>query len=833
MAEEQADKKAEMSQRKDFVRTGLDAASIKQAFLDNLYFVQGKFPPIATKNDYYMALAYTIRDRLMNFWTKTSKTYLSQASRTVCYFSAEFLLGPQLGNNINNLGIWNEVMQAMHELGLNLSELMEQEAEPGLGNGGLGRLAACCLDSLATLNIPTIGYGIRYEFGIFNQSFQNGWQVENTDKWLCYGNPWEIGRPEISFNIKLGGHIESYLDNHGRYQVRWVPDQMVKSIAYDIPILGYQANTANMLRLWKAEACESFDFGSFNQGDYYGAVQEKIKSENITKVLYPNDEPVAGKKLRLMQQYFFVSSSLQDMIRIYKQRSDDLRHFHEKYTVQLNDTHPAISIAELMRLFIDEYQFDWDEAWAITQKTFHYTNHTILPEALEKWPVDLFAGLLPRHLDIIFEINRRFLNDIRIRYPNDSVGRIQRLSLIDEEGCRYIRMANLACVGSSTINGVSELHTELLKKEVLKDFYELFPEKFSNKTNGVTPRRFMMLDNPRLSTLLRETIGDRWIKHLDVLRELEAFATDRGFQEKWRSIKIENKRRLADKIQQWTGIVVDHRTLFDVQVKRIHEYKRQHLNLLHAVTLYHRIRSTPGASFVPRTIIFAGKAAPGYYLAKLMIKLINSVADVVNHDPVVKDRLKIVFIPDFNVKRSQWIYPAAELSEQISTAGKEASGTGNMKFALNGAITIGTLDGANVEIREAVGAENFFLFGLTTEEVRALKAGGYDPCQYLRENEELRAAIDLIDSGIFSNNDKRLFKPLTDNLIYHDEYMLCADYGPYIHAQEKVAECYLDQKRWTTLSILNVARSGKFSSDRCIQDYCDDIWKVSPVKISR
>ena len=811
------------------VRTGNQVTSIKQDFNDNLAYIQGRFAPVASSNDYYMALAYTIRDRLMDRWTKTAKTYFTNASRTICYLSAEFLLGPQLGNNLNNLGIYTQVKKSMEELELNLDELLEQESEPGLGNGGLGRLAACYMDSLATLGIPAIGYGIRYEFGIFNQEIRNGWQIERTDKWLRYGNPWEISRPEISFDVKFGGHTENYTDKDGHYRVRWIPNRVVKSIAHDIPVIGYQANTANFIRLWKAEACESFDFSAFNVGDYYRAVQEKISSENITKVLYPNDEPLVGKKLRLEQQYFFVTSALQDMIRIYQQRQQFLENFNEKYAIQLNDTHPSIGIAELMRLLIDEHQMDWDKAWTITQKTFCYTNHTILPEALEKWPLPLFASTLPRHLEIIFEINNRFLNNTCKAFLNDAE-RIKRMSLIDETGERQVRMANLACVGSNSINGVSKLHTELLKRDVLKDFYELWPEKFNNKTNGVTPRRFVMLINPRLTSLINAAIGDSWIKNLDQLRNLEKFITDSTFIEKWGQIKYSNKKDLATFIAERTGIMVDPTSLFDIQAKRTHEYKRQHLNLLHAIALYNRIRNNPNIDTAPRTIIFAGKAAPGYYQAKLMIKLATAIGAVINNDLYTKDRLKVVFLPNYNVKNARWVYPAADLSEQISTAGKEASGTGNMKFAMNGALTIGTLDGANVEMREEIGAENFFLFGLNTDQVLELKNKGYNPRDYINANSELRMAIELINSGCFAN-DANLFKPLTDSLLHRDEFMVCADFESYIECQDQVSKAYNDKTRWAKMSILNTARMGKFSSDRAIQEYCDDIWKIKPVQI--
>lgn len=812
------------------VRTESEIESIKQAFLDNLTYIQGKFPEVATKNDHYMALAYTVRDHLMDVWTRTARTYFSKASRTVCYLSAEFLLGPQLENNINNLGILENTKKAMEQLGLNLDELIAHEVEPGLGNGGLGRLAACYMDSLATLNIPTIGYGIRYEFGIFNQEIQNGWQVENTDKWLRFGNPWEIARPEISFDIKLGGSTQGYYDKKGNYQIQWIPHRVVKSVAYDIPMVGYRVDTAIFLRLFKAEACESFDFKAFNVGDYYKAVQEKMDSENITKVLYPNDEPLAGKRLRLEQQYFFVSSALQDMIRIYLQRNDNLENFCDKYVVQLNDTHPSIGIAELMRLLLDEHQIQWDKAWQITQKTFCYTNHTLMPEALEKWSLTLFQEVLPRHLEIILEINQRFLNEVRILVHND-MEKIKRMSLIEEGGERYVRMAHLACVGSSYINGVSSLHSELLKHELLRDFYELWPEKFSNKTNGITPRRFLQLSNPGLTNLLKKTIGDSWTKNLYDLKKLEAFAENPDFQQEWRKVKLDNKKILAAIIYDKTGVTVDPNSIFDIQAKRIHEYKRQHLNVLHAITLYNRLRKNPDLDITPRTIIFAGKAAPGYVLAKLIIKLINSVANVVNNDKLIKDRLKVVFLPNYNVKHAERIYPAADLSEQISTAGKEASGTGNMKFSLNGALTVGTLDGANVEIREEVGDDNFFLFGLTVEEISALRNKGYNPKDFINSNSELQEAINLITSGYFSEGDVNLFRPVVDSFVNHDEFLLCADYQSYIECQDKIGAKYKDEFQWTKMAILNAANMGKFSSDRAILEYCQDIWKIESVDI--
>jgi starch phosphorylase len=769
---------------------------------------------------------------LLARWIQTAQTYLEKGSRTVCYLSAEFLLGPQLGNNLINMGIYDEVKQAVEELGLNLSDLLEQEEEPGLGNGGLGRLAACYLDSLSTLCFPAIGYGIRYEFGIFNQEIRDGWQIETTDKWLRLGNPWEIPRPEIAFNVQFGGKTETFLDSKGKYRVHWIPDHIIKGIAYDTPISGYQVKTANFLRLWKAEACESFDLQSFNVGDYYKAVDQKIVSENITKVLYPNDEPIAGKQLRFKQQYFFISASLQDMIRIYLQRETSLAGFHQKYAVQLNDTHPSIAVAEFMRLLVDEHQMDWQQAWEITEQTFGYTNHTLLSEALEKWPVSLFNQILPRHLEIIYEINHRFLTIVRKRYPGDE-NKVQRLSLIDESGQRYVRMANLACVGSHAINGVAGLHSKLLTQDLLKDFYDLWPEKFSNKTNGVTPRRFLVLSNPGLTQLITNRIGDKWIKDLNELRQLEEAADDPTFCQQWQIVKYEAKVLLARQIKARTGIVVDPDSLFDVQAKRIHEYKRQHLNCLHIISIYLKLKKNPHLEIAPRTFIFGGKAAPGYFMAKLIIKLINSIAGVINADPDIKDKLKVVFFPNFNVKNSQRIYPSADLSEQISTAGKEASGTGNMKFALNGSLTIGTLDGANVEIREEVGTENFFLFGLTQEGVSRKRQEGYYPYEEYQSNEGLREVLDSIRSGIFSSCNPSLFNPLVDSLLCYDEYMLLADYQSYIECQERVSEAYLDKARWTRMSILNVARMGKFSSDRAIREYCQEIWNVQSVVIDQ
>ena len=812
-------------------RIGLGKDAIKQAFLDNLYYLQGKFPALATRNDYYQALAYTVRDRLLHRWVSTAETYTREGSRTVAYLSAEYLLGPHLANNLVNLGICDEVRQAIRELGLNFEEVVGQEVEPGLGNGGLGRLAACFLDSMATLEIPSIGYGIRYQFGIFAQEIKDGEQVEMTDKWLHYGNPWELPRPEWAVEVKLGGEVQQYEDHLGRHRDRWYPSWSVIGTPFDTPILGYHNNTANTLRLWRAEAPEAFDLGTFNRGDYWGAVNRKIVSENITKVLYPNDEQIQGKELRLEQQYFFVSCSLQDMLRIMQVQNIPLTRFHEKFAVQLNDTHPAIAVVELMRLLVDEKDMDWDPAWEVTRRTFAYTNHTLLPEALEQWSVDLFEQLLPRHLQIIYEINARFLDQVRIRFLGDHE-RIARLSLINEGGNRQVRMANLACVGSHAINGVAALHTDLLKQDVLADFHALYPGKISNKTNGVTPRRWLALANPRLSNLLYESIGEDWVCDLEELRNLEPLAEDAHFRSQWRFVKRAVKEDFAGFLRRRTGISVDPQSLFDVQVKRIHEYKRQHLKLLHIISLYIRLKQDPNLDITPYTFIFGGKAAPGYYMAKLIIRLILGVGDVINRDPMVRDRLKVVFLPNFNVSSGQKLYPAAELSEQISTAGKEASGTGNMKFCMNGALTIGTLDGANIEIREKVGEENFFLFGMTAEEVQQRKAQGYSPREIYHANPLLKETIDLIGDGSFSRGDGEVFRSIVDNLLYEDPYLLLADFQAYVDCQDQVGEVYRNSDRWTRMSILNTARSGYFSSDRTIREYCDEIWKVKPVSVT-
>lgn len=811
-------------------RTGLGKDALKRAFLDNLFYVQGKFPALATRTDYYLALAHVVRDRLLQRWVSTAAEYTKRGARTVAYLSAEFLVGPHLGNNLVNLGIHAQARQAMAELGLDFDALLEEEVEPGLGNGGLGRLAACFLDSLATLELPALGYGIRYEFGILHQAIEDGWQVEKTDRWLRHGNPWELVRPEWTVQVGFGGHTERERRPDGRERVRWVPAKVAHGVPYDTPILGYRTHTCNTLRLWRAEAPEAFDLERFNRGDYWGAVNLKIVAENLTKVLYPNDESVQGKELRLEQQFFFVSCALQDMLRIMRTQKLPLSAFHEKFAIQLNDTHPAIAVAELMRLLVDEQDLPWDEAWEITRRSLSYTNHTLLPEALERWPLELFGRVLPRHLEIVYEINAAFLEEVRRRFPGDDA-RVARMSLIDERDGRAVRMAHLACVGSHAINGVAALHTRLLERDVLHDFHSMWPGKFSNKTNGVTPRRFVALSNPGLAALVTGAIGDGWVRDLEQLRRLEPLADDAAFRAAWRQVKLDNKRVLAAHLRARAGVVTDPDSIFDVQVKRIHEYKRQHLAVLAVVDLYRRLREDPRMAVAPRTFVFGGKAAPGYRMAKLIIKLVNAVAAVVNADPATRGLLKVAFLPNFNVGIGHHVYPAADVSEQISTAGKEASGTGNMKFAMNGALTVGTLDGANIEIRDAVGAENFFLFGKTVEEVDALWREGYRPMDLYESNPRLRAALDLIGSGRFSGGDPWLFRPLIDNLLQHDPYLLLADFDAYVACQARVDEAYRDTGRWTRMSILNTARTGRFSSDRTIAEYAAQIWNVGPVPI--
>jgi starch phosphorylase len=812
-------------------RSGLSADALRRGIIDHLRYSIGRPAAALTPEHFYRATALAVRDRMQDNRAASTRTSLDLGRKVTCYLSAEFLMGPQLGANLLNLGIEEATRIALEVIGLDLDEVLACEEEPGLGNGGLGRLAACYLDSLATLERPAIGYGIRYEFGIFDQEIHDGWQVEKTDNWLVNGNPWEIAKPDVNYLVNWAGYSDHYVDEAGHERVRWVPGRVIKGVAYDTPIQGYGVNTCNVLTLWSARAVESFALDAFNTGDYYKAVEDEVNSETVTKVLYPNDEPDVGKRLRLLQQYFFVSCSLQHVLHIMDDLTDArIRELPDRFALQLNDTHPSIGVAELMRLLVDERQLDWEEAWDITVATFGYTNHTLLPEALETWPLAMFAESLPRHLEIIYEINRRFLDEVRAKFPGDD-DRLRRMSLIGEDGGKSVRMAHLATVGSHAINGVAALHSQLLKESVLKDFFEMWPERFSNKTNGVTPRRFLALANPGLRELLDDTVGEGWLTDLQRLRGLESYVDDAAFSRRWRAVKRANKARLADYLTATTRVELNPDWLFDIQVKRIHEYKRQHLNVLHIVTLYHRLKSNPDLEIPPRAFIFGGKAAPGYFVAKRIIKLINAVAETVNGDPDVNRFMKVAFVPNFNVQNAHLIYPAADLSEQISTAGKEASGTGNMKFMINGALTIGTLDGANVEMRDEVGAENFFLFGLTEDKVQQVKRDGYRPMDYVDHNEELKTVLQLIGSGQFSRGDADVFRPLVDNLRYDDPFLVLADYAAYIECQDRVSAAWRDTDAWTRMSILNTARSGKFSSDRAIEEYCDEIWNVRPVTV--
>ncbi len=810
---------------------GMDAESLKDSFLHHMEYSLGKDKYSATPQDSYSSIALAARDRLIERWISTQQTYHKKQAKRIYYLSLEFLIGRTLGNSLVNLGMYGEADKALRELGYSLEDLREREWDAGLGNGGLGRLAACFMDSLATLEIPAVGYGIRYDYGIFFQSIRDGYQVETPDNWLRLGNIWEFPRPEFSHVVNFYGRAAAYVDAKGQSRRCWVDAQEIIAMAYDTPVPGYDNNTVNNLRLWSAKSTREFDLNYFNDGDYIKAVSAKSVSENITKVLYPNDNFFEGKELRLRQEYFFVSATIQDIIRRYKNEHTDFKEFPDQVAIQLNDTHPAISIAELMRVLVDLENLGWEEAWDVTVKTFGYTNHTVLPEALERWDVELVGKVLPRHLEIIFEINSRFLAELAVLFPGD-MDMARELSIIEEGPVKKVRMANLAIIGSHSVNGVAALHTEILKASLFKDFHRLWPAKFNNKTNGITQRRWLKLCNPRLSSLIAEKIGDGWTSDLFELKKLEPYAKDPAFRKRWYEIKKANKDFLAAYILSRNNIAVNTESIFDVHVKRLHEYKRQLLNVLHVVTLYNRIKDNPGASFVPRTVIFAGKAAPGYHMAKLIIKLINSISEVVNNDPRIGDRLKVVFLRNYAVSNAEKIMPAADLSEQVSTAGTEASGTGNMKLALNGAVTIGTLDGANIEIMEEVGKDNIFIFGLDAEAVTKLKRSSYDPLSYYQANPELRQALDQIGGGYFAAGREDLFKPIVDSLLHHgDTYMLLADYESYIACQERVSEAYGDRDRWTAMSILNTARMGKFSTDRTIKEYAKEIWDVKPVHI--
>ncbi len=804
------------------------ARSFTREFLENLRYHRG-VDLYATPVDYYQALALTVREYMMQNWLDSLHAQSRTGAKVVCYLSAEYLPGRQLGNALLNADLGEIAAESLQSLGLDLKELLEIEVEPGLGNGGLGRLAACYLDSLSTLDIPAIGYGIRYDFGIFRQTFVNGWQVEQPDSWSMGASPWEVVHPQFSNRVGFGGHTESYYDETGQFQVRWIPESQVVGVPYNILVPGYKTKMVNTLRLWRARAAQEFDLRTFNAGDYVNAVQQQIASETISKVLYPNDQTPQGKELRLRQQYFFVACSIQDIFR-FLPSGFDLRNLPKRYVFQLNDTHPTVAVAEMMRFLMDERHVPWTMAWEITSKMFGYTSHTLLPEALETWPVEIFGKLLPRHMEIIYEINRRFVEDVRKVWPGDEA-RVTRMSIIGDGGQPHVRMAHLATVGSYSVNGVAPLQSRLLKERTLKDFSELWPKKFGNVTNGVTPRRFIGLANPRLTELISSKIGDDWLADISRLAELEQFANDQQFQADWHKVKLANKADLSVTLHRMTGVGVSTSAMYDVLVKRIHLYKRQLLKALHAIVLYNKIREDPKNALAPRVVIFGGKAAPGYEMAKLVIKLINAVGEVVNRDQSTRDRLTVVYPQNFNVTLAQKIYAAADLSEQVSLAGMEASGTGNMKFAMNGALTVGTLDGANIDIRELVGPENFFTFGMTEEEVRELRTSGYNPRAIYESSPELKQAIDMIASNVFTPNEPGVLQPIVDHLIGYDEFMVLADFASYVESQQNAEDAFRDPTAWTRMSILNTARSGYFSSDRSIRDYAETIWKVSPMRM--
>jgi len=803
----------------------------QKEIVDHLKFVIGRDPNSATKRDWWMATSKAVQGMLIERMMETQTRHYEVNARRVYYMSLEFLIGRLFSNSLYSAGVKEIVENALKDLGLDIAEIRSEEYDMGLGNGGLGRLAACFLDSLATLDLPAIGYGIHYRYGLFKQQFRDGYQVELPDAWIGFGTPWEIVRPEHSVNIRMFGYVENVFDDNGNYVPCWNGGKRIVGVPYDIPVPGFGTGTVNYLRLWESKAPEEFDLDAFNRGGYDEAVAEKNISETISKVLYPNDKTESGKELRLAQQYFFVACSLSDIIRRFHKNNDNWEVFPEKAVIQLNDTHPAIAITELQRILHDDYKMDWDKAWDIVTRTFAYTNHTLLPEALEKWSVPLFEKVLPRHLQIIYEINKRFLELVDQKWPSDT-GKMRALSLIEEGFPKMIRMAHLAVVGSFSVNGVAELHTQLLKRDLFHDFNELYPGKFNNKTNGITPRRWLLACNQRLSKLITSKIGDGWVRDLPQLRQLEQYADDPDFQNEFMAVKRANKEHLAEIIKKECGVEVNPDALFDVQIKRLHEYKRQHLNLLHILALYRRILQNPEIDLVPRVFIFAAKAAPGYDLAKLIIKAINAVGEKINNDPRIDGRLKVVFLPNYRVSLAQRIVPAADLSEQISTAGKEASGTGNMKLALNGALTIGTLDGANVEICEEVGEENIFIFGLKVEEVLSLMAKGYNPLDYYHADDELRAVVDWVGSNFFTPDEPAgILHPLSENLTHSDPFLCLADFRAYSDAQERVNEAFKDKARWAKMAILNTARCGKFSSDRTIKQYADEIWKLKPVEV--
>ena len=809
-----------------------NAMQIIKSFLEHLEYTLGKDKYTASRFDVYNAIAYSVRDRLVERWLDTQQAYYNSDQKRVYYISMEFLMGRTLENSLINLGLLDEFRDAMNSLGFNFDDIQEMEQDAGLGNGGLGRLAACFLDSMATMSIPAYGYGIRYEYGIFRQKIVDGAQLEVPDNWLRYRNPWELDRQEHLHPVRFYGRVETSVSEKGKIVYDWIETEDVMAMAYDTPIPGYGTKTVNTMRLWSAKATREFDLNFFNEGNYIRSVEKKMLSENISKVLYPSDDIPEGKELRLKQEYFLACATVHDVLYRFRKKHQDLRLLPEKVAIQLNDTHPALAIPELMRVLIDQEDLDWDEAWQITVNTFAYTNHTILPEALEQWPVWFFEHILPRHLIIIYEINNRFIQEVQRRFPGD-VARLQRMSLIDEHWERKIRMAHLAVVGSHSVNGVAALHTEILKKSVFRDFYEMFPERFNNKTNGITQRRWLKAGNRPLAGLIDSRIGDEWTKDLFELKKLRPLIHNPDFLAEWRRVKRENKQNLAAYILKHNCLEVDVDSIFDCQVKRFHEYKRQLLNVLHVITLYNRIKANPQQHVVPRTFIFSGKAAHAYVTAKLIIRLINGIADIINNDRDVAGRLRVVFLANYSVSLAERIFPAADLSEQISTAGTEASGTGNMKFALNGALTIGTLDGANIEIMEEVGEENIFIFGMTAQEVADLKAKGYNPWDYYHSQPELKQVLDMIAGGAFSPNNPDLFRPIADLLLNQgDRYMLLADYASYISSQERVSNLYEDRDEWTRRAILNSAGMGKFSSDRTITEYAMDIWKVETLAVS-
>ena len=809
-----------------------DNVAIRHDVVERVTYRVGKNPAMATSRDWFNATAYVLRDHMVDQWMRTTQNYYKKDVKRVYYFSLEFLMGRTLMNSMLNLNVDEATRSALNGLGVELEEVRSMEYDAGLGNGGLGRLAACFLDSMATLNLPGFGYGIRYEYGMFMQTIENGRQVEHPDNWLRYGNPWEFPRAEVLYPVNFNGRVIEYVNEKGVNCCSWVDHDDVMAMAFDTPIPGYGTPTVNKIRLWSAKSTRDFDLGMFNAGNYIKAVESKNETENISKVLYPNDTTSMGKELRLKQQYFFVCASLQDVLSRFNKQHASFDALPDKVAIQLNDTHPSIAIPELMRVLMDQHHMVWSKAWDITVRTFSYTNHTLMPEALETWSVAMFEKILPRHMQIIYQINHLFLKDVMHQHPGDT-DILGRMSIIDENGGKRIRMAHLAIVGSHKVNGVAQIHSDLMKQTIFADFDRFYPGKFVNMTNGITPRRWLNQANPQLAKLISHHIGCDWIKDLKQLRQLIQYADDAEFCSEFSKIKRANKERFALFMKNQYAVTLNVDSLFDVQIKRIHEYKRQLLNVLHVVSLYNRIRHQPNADYVPRTVIIGGKAAPGYTMAKLIIKLANDVADIVNNDPLIGDRLKLYFVPNYNVSSAEIIIPAADLSEQISTAGTEASGTGNMKLALNGALTIGTLDGANVEIREEVGDENIFIFGLTADEVVTVKQNGYNPMDYYNANAELREVLDMIGSGFFSQDEPDRFKPIVESLLQHgDNYLLLADYAAYIDCQKKVEIAYRNQQEWVKMAILNVANMGKFSSDRTILQYAKEIWDAKQVDIT-